>query len=74
MFDNSCAPRGKTKRLNTCKLTSTGAAEVTPKFGGVTARAVEGVHWWEGFRWLAVVLPFSDNVMGWSGKQRGFVV
>jgi len=23
---------------------------------------------------LAVVLPFSDNAMGWSGEHRGFVV
>jgi hypothetical protein len=50
------------------------AAEITPTFGGVTARAVEGVQWWEGSRWLAVVLPFSDNAMSWSSEQRGFVV
>jgi len=50
------------------------AAEITPTFEGVTARAVEGVQWWEWSRWLAAVLPFSDNVMGWSGEHRGFVV
>ena len=50
------------------------AAEITPTFGGVTARAVEGVQWWKWSRWLAAVLPFSDDAMGWSGEHRGFVV
>ena len=48
--------------------------EITPTFGGVTARAVEGIQWWEWSRWLAAVLPFSDDAVGWSGEHRGFVV
>ena len=28
----------------------------------------------EWTRWLAAVLPFSDDAMGWSGEHRGFVV
>ena len=28
----------------------------------------------EESRWLAVVLLFSDNAMGWSGEHHGFVV
>jgi len=51
-----------------------GVAEITPTFGCVTARAVEGIQWWEWSRWLAAVLPFSDDAMGWSGEHRGFVV
>ena len=51
-----------------------GTTEITPTFGGVTARAVEGIQWWEWSRWLAAVLPFSDDAMGWSGEHRGFVV
>jgi len=50
------------------------AAEITPTFGGVPARAVEGVQWWEWSRWLAAVLPVSDDAIGWSGEHRGFVV
>jgi len=50
------------------------AAEITPTFGGVTAQTVEGVQWWKWSRWLAAVLPFLDDAMGWSGEHRGFVV
>jgi hypothetical protein len=50
-----------------------GVAEITPTFEGATAQAMEGAQWWEGSR-LAVVLPFSDNTVGWSGEHRGFVV
>ena len=51
-----------------------GITEITPIFGGVTARAVEGIQWWEWSRWLAAVLPFLDDAMDWSGEHRGFVV
>ena len=34
---------------------------------------------WRGYSdgrslWLAAVLPFSDDAMGWSGEHRGFIV
>jgi hypothetical protein len=61
-------------RCNITQFILQGAAEITPTFWGVTAQAVEGVQWWEGSHWLAVVLPFSDNAMGWVGEHSGFVV
>ena len=51
-----------------------GLTEITPTFGGVTARAMEGIQWWEWSRWLAAVLPVLDDAMGWSDEHRGFVV
>ena len=59
---------------NFCNFQVQGVAEITPTFGGITAWAVEGVQWWEGPRWLSVVLPFSDNTMSWSGEHHGFIV
>jgi len=56
------------------KLCYTGYSRNNSKFGGVTARAVEGIQWWECSRWLAAVLPFLDDAMSWSGEHRGFVV
>ena len=51
-----------------------GVAEITPTFGGVTAWAEEEIQWWVWSRWLAAILPFSDNAMDWSDEHRGFVV
>jgi len=42
------------------------AAEITPTFGGVTARAVKGVQWWEESRWLVVSCHFQ--IMAWVGR------
>ena len=43
-----------------------GAAEITPTFGGVTARAVKGLQWWEEPRWLVVSCYFQ--IMPWVGQ------
>ena len=72
--DKGQYPRFQVNLLSSVELSTTGAAERTPRFGSGISSVGERVQWCGARLRTSVYVPFSFYTMAWSGEHRDFIV